>query len=132
MAAAAGYRLTLPALLGITLTVLIITAPHQASAQTYCNADLSSLMSQCWKYVQKSGSKSPPSPGCCAALKPVDLSCACPYVSKSVEGYVSMDKVVYVARTCGMNLAAGTKCGSVILFLRPEDRSICEEKEWKN
>ncbi|CAN1751122.1 hypothetical protein LINPERHAP1_LOCUS4241 [Linum perenne] len=69
-------------------------------------------MSQCWKYVQKSGSKSPPSPGCCAALKPVDLSCACPYVSKSVEGYVSMDKVVYVARTCGMNLAAGTKCGS--------------------
>ncbi|CAN0901829.1 hypothetical protein LINGRAHAP2_LOCUS21632 [Linum grandiflorum] len=102
-------------LVGLTVILVLIctsTLQHQASAQSYCNADLSSLMSQCWKYVQKSGSKSAPSPGCCTAIKPVDLACACPYISKSVEGYVSMDKVVYVARSCGKNLVAGTKCGS--------------------
>ncbi|CAL1391022.1 unnamed protein product [Linum trigynum] len=84
-----------------------------AADQTYCNGDLNALMSQCWKYVQSSGGKKvPPSAGCCAAMKPVDVPCACAYITKAIEGYVSMDRVVYAARSCGKALAPGTKCGS--------------------
>ncbi|CAN0901830.1 hypothetical protein LINGRAHAP2_LOCUS21633 [Linum grandiflorum] len=96
----------------LTILVLITTTPqHQASAQNYCNANLMSLMS-CLTYVQKSGPKTPPSVPCCEAIQPVDVSCACGYASSFAERYVSLDKVVYVARSCGKTLVAGTKCGS--------------------
>lgn len=89
---------------------------QHASAQT-CNADISSLMSQCQKYVKKSGPKMTPSPGCCAAVKPVDVPCACAYVTKDIEAMVSMEKVVFVARSCGVKLTPGTKCGSTYLLI---------------
>ncbi|XP_010557508.1 PREDICTED: uncharacterized protein LOC104826487 [Tarenaya hassleriana] len=99
----------------VVITMLMIAAvflcSHKAEAQV-CGADLMGLISECQRYVGKSGPKIPPSPSCCALIRPIDVPCACRYISRDVMSYVDMDKVVYVARSCGKKIASGYKCGS--------------------
>lgn len=78
-----------------------------------CEGSIPGLISQCQQYVSKSGQKEPPSAGCCAVVKKVDIQCICRLVTKEVEQIVSMEKVVYVARTCGLTISKGMKCGSM-------------------
>ncbi|KFK29962.1 hypothetical protein AALP_AA7G200100 [Arabis alpina] len=85
---------------------------HVATAQV-CGANLSGLMNECQRYVGNTGPNSPPpSRSCCALIRPIDVSCACRYVSRDVMNYIDMDKVVNVARSCGKKIPSGYKCGS--------------------
>ncbi|CAE6161541.1 unnamed protein product [Arabidopsis arenosa] len=85
---------------------------HVATAQV-CGANLSGLMNECQRYVNNAGPESPPpSRSCCALIRPIDVPCACRYVSRDVTNYIDMDKVVYVARSCGKKIPSGYKCGS--------------------
>ncbi|XP_054797610.1 uncharacterized protein LOC129302747 [Prosopis cineraria] len=70
------------------------------------------LMSQCFQFVQPPGPKVKPSPECCSAINGADVPCLCKFVTKEIEKMVSMEKVVYVARTCGKDIPAGMQCGS--------------------
>ncbi|KDP35266.1 hypothetical protein JCGZ_09425 [Jatropha curcas] len=67
---------------------------------------------QCFQYVKISGPKIPPSKECCDVLKNADMNCICKHVTPEVEKMVSVEKIVYVAQTCGLAFSPGTKCGS--------------------
>lgn len=94
---------------------ITIASNHQAMAQS-CEVNVLGLVSQCEKYVRKSGPKSKPSWECCAVVKVVNVPCVCKLVTKEIEDAIDMDKVVYVARSCGKKVAPGTKCGSKLTF----------------
>ena len=85
---------------------------HVVLAQV-CQGDIGSLITQCEAYVMK-GSLLPPtgSQGCCAAIKTIDIPCACQHVTKAIEGLVDMDRVVKVVRSCGISVPQGMQCGS--------------------
>ncbi|KAJ4724368.1 Bifunctional inhibitor/lipid-transfer protein/seed storage 2S albumin superfamily protein [Melia azedarach] len=87
----------------------------QVSEQS-CGVDISDLTYECLKYVQKEGPEDPPSQGCCAVVKTVDVPCACKLLTKDVveiiSDMISTKKAVFVARSCGMQLSPGTQCGS--------------------
>ncbi|RVW67794.1 hypothetical protein CK203_062430 [Vitis vinifera] len=77
-----------------------------------CRGDFRNLAAQCMPYVQKPGPKTPPSKGCCNAVRTVDVPCACQHLPPGVGGTVSLEKVAFVLRVCGKPLKPGTKCGS--------------------
>ena len=91
-------------------TIILISGNHQVSAQ--CQASIPSLASQCLSSVQRFGPKIPPSAECCAVVKGVDIPCVCKLVTRMVEFIISMEKVVYVGRSCGLTIQPGTICGS--------------------
>ncbi|EOA17694.1 hypothetical protein CARUB_v10006065mg [Capsella rubella] len=106
---------------GVMRTVVILAVAffmigsenfHVATAQV-CGANLSGLMNECQRYISNAG---PPSRSCCALIRPIDVPCACRYVSRDVTNYIDMDKVVYVARSCGKKIPSGYKCGSYTIL----------------
>lgn len=103
------------ALAMLVFAEIIISSNHQAMAQS-CEVNVLGLVSKCKKYVRKSGPKSKPSWQCCAVVKIVDVPCVCKLVTKEIEDAIDMDKVVYVARSCGKKVAPGAKCGSKLTF----------------
>ncbi|XP_065864122.1 uncharacterized protein [Euphorbia lathyris] len=90
----------------------LILNDQKVSASGLCATRIPSLITHSAKFVKKHGPKIPPSGDCCVAVKAVNRSCVCKYVTPKVESIISMDKVVYVARTCGLKVDSGTKCGS--------------------
>ncbi|CAL5381708.1 unnamed protein product [Camellia sinensis] len=76
-----------------------------------CQGDLPGLMAQCPKYVGRTGPQVEPSKECCDVVKTADVACVCKYITKEIEQIISMEKVVFVAQSCGKPLAHGSKCG---------------------
>ncbi|XP_028785328.1 uncharacterized protein LOC114741243 [Neltuma alba] len=104
-----SLALTFCMVIGITMLCNF----YGVSAQSECKGTpIYELMSKCEKFVEPSGPKVQPSAECCSAVKGADIPCLCKYVSGAIEKMVSMEKVVYVCRTCGKDLPAGMKCGS--------------------
>jgi len=98
----------------VSLAMLVVAGclmcnTKEVSAQ--CGGSLPDLITQCQAYVQKTGPKIKPSAACCAELLKFNVPCACKLVTKEVASLVSVPKVVFVARTCGLNLPAGMQCG---------------------
>lgn len=77
-----------------------------------CEGDITTLISQCARYVRKAGPKMRPSKECCGVARNADVPCLCKYVNKDIEQYISVEKAVYVAQTCGVAFQHGSKCGS--------------------
>lgn len=99
----------------MTSAILIIAASlaftdHGVSAQ--CETSIPSLISYCSEYVRVSGPKVPPSQECCNVITHLDMPCLCQFVTPDVEKLVSMEKVMFVGRSCGLNIQPGMKCGS--------------------
>lgn len=88
-----------------------------------CGGSIPQLVAQCSQFVKKDGPKIPPSPGCCSVMKAADIPCVCGLVTPDIEKLISMEKVVYVARTCGVTVNPGTKCGSEFLCWNPNQTS---------
>ncbi|XVF04801.1 hypothetical protein REPUB_Repub05bG0116800 [Reevesia pubescens] len=102
----------------LTLAILMIAGilvfeDHVVSAQ--CETSIPSLISHCSQYVKTSGPEVPPSQGCCNVITDLNIPCLCKFVTPEVEKLVSMEKVVYVARYCGLTLQPGMKCGSFVV-----------------
>jgi len=103
----------------LTLAIFVVFGTliyntNQVSGQ--CGGSLPALISECSKFVQKSGPNIPPSPGCCAAIRSFDVPCACKLITKEATKFVSVPKAVSVARSCGVKLPAGMQCGGKIFF----------------
>jgi len=103
----------------LALAMLLIVGIHILGNQKVaasCQETLPPLISKCTQFVRIPGPKVPPSDACCQAVKQVplgDLPCLCKLVTPAVEKVISMEKAVYVARTCGLPIPSGlTVCGS--------------------
>ncbi|XP_059430490.1 uncharacterized protein LOC132164090 [Corylus avellana] len=112
MAKIGCFSLAVLVVAGILLMISSSGNGEQVIMGKGCEGDVLGLASQCEKYVRKSGPKIKPSWGCCAVVKNADVPCVCSLVNKEIEQVIDMEKVVYVARSCGKTVAPGTKCGS--------------------
>ncbi|CAK9184357.1 unnamed protein product [Ilex paraguariensis] len=77
-----------------------------------CSVDIQRLISNCKRYVIKLVPKIPPSAACCGVVKSANFTCVCSHVTPAITKFVSIEKVLYVAKTCGLTLTSGMKCGS--------------------
>ncbi|XVE59938.1 hypothetical protein DITRI_Ditri05aG0086600 [Diplodiscus trichospermus] len=99
----------------LTLAILMIAgtlALRDTGVSAQCETSIPDLISQCSQYVHVSGPQIPPSESCCNVITKLDIPCLCKLVTPEVEKLVSMEKVVFVARKCGLTLRPGMKCGS--------------------
>ncbi|KAG6760986.1 hypothetical protein POTOM_034174 [Populus tomentosa] len=101
----------------LALAMLVIVGIHilgnQKVAAASCKETMSSLVSKCSRFVGIPGPREPPSDACCQAMKQVtvgDLPCLCKFVTPAALKVISMEKAVFVARTCGLTVPAGTIC----------------------
>jgi len=85
-------------------------------AQVECGGNIPSIISQCKRFVEKDGPKIPPSKPCCEALKGANVPCYCKYVTPSIEKIISIEKALYVAKTCQLQNIPTDKCGSKFAF----------------
>ncbi|KAK6933837.1 Bifunctional inhibitor/plant lipid transfer protein/seed storage helical domain [Dillenia turbinata] len=83
---------------------------YQVSAQ--CEGAIPVLIEKCKSFVLIPGPQIPPSSECCALIKTANVPCLCDFMTPIIEKIVSMEKVVFVARTCGLSVPQGMKCGS--------------------
>ncbi|XP_011032284.1 PREDICTED: uncharacterized protein LOC105131148 [Populus euphratica] len=102
----------------LALAMLLIVGIHILGNQKVaasCNETVSSLVSKCSPFVRIPGPRVLPSDACCQAAKQVtvgDLPCVCKLVTPALQKVISMDKALFVARTCGLTVPPGTVCGS--------------------
>ncbi|KAK8345327.1 hypothetical protein V6Z12_A07G140600 [Gossypium hirsutum] len=96
-----------------SLLALVFTSYHWAWGQ--CETSIPKLISQCGQYVEGSGPETTPSKACCDVITSLDIPCMCKYVTPDVEKLVNMEKVVFVAKSCGLTLQPGMKCGSFVV-----------------
>ncbi|GAV88274.1 LTP_2 domain-containing protein [Cephalotus follicularis] len=89
----------------------LISSNQEVFAQS-CHTDVLGVITQCGKYVAKSGPDVYPSPECCSLVQSLDIPCVCKLLTNQIQDLISMEKVVYVARSCGKAVSPGTKCGS--------------------
>ncbi|XP_057541044.1 uncharacterized protein LOC130818830 isoform X2 [Amaranthus tricolor] len=107
-----GMRFT--ALTVVLAMACVFTSFQNDNLMAYgqCEGDITSIISQCAKYVRKAGPKMRPSKDCCGVARNADIPCLCKYLTKDIEQYISVEKAVYIAQTCGVALQHGSKCGS--------------------
>ncbi|KAK2377902.1 hypothetical protein P8452_49521 [Trifolium repens] len=99
------------ATLVLTASILVL----EISAQIECGGNVTGIITQCKSFVSKDGPKIPPSKPCCDALKGANVSCYCKYVTPSIENMISIEKALYVAKTCQCQNIPTDKCGSYII-----------------
>lgn len=83
-----------------------------AMADAACDQQVQGLYNNCNSYVTKGTPQTSPSAACCKAVKATTFDCACSYVTPFTEILVDVNKVIYVAETCGIAVPHGKKCGS--------------------
>lgn len=96
------------ATLMLTASILVLGI----SAQIECGGNLIAIGKQCISFVQKEGPKVPPSKSCCEALQGANVSCYCKYVTPGIESKFSIEKALFVAKTCQAQNIPTDKCGS--------------------
>ncbi|KAJ4845963.1 hypothetical protein Tsubulata_000763 [Turnera subulata] len=108
-----SHFLSLAMLVVVGTLTLGLGDNHMVSAQ--CGTNVPDLVLHCARYVKVDGPKENPDQACCHVITGLDIPCVCKYVTPEVQKMVSMEKVVYVARTCGLTLQPGMKCGSFVV-----------------
>ncbi|KAK8697591.1 hypothetical protein V6N13_113732 [Hibiscus sabdariffa] len=98
----------------LSLAALVITATL-SGVSAECETSIPSLISQCSQYVKIAGPEVPPSKDCCDVVKSLDVPCICKFVTPEVEKLISMEKAVFVGRSCGLTIQSGMKCGSYVV-----------------
>ncbi|XP_050225739.1 uncharacterized protein LOC126675180 [Mercurialis annua] len=90
----------------------LILNDEKVSAQCDGKVPLTELVLQCSQYIGNNGPTIPPLEACCQVVKQADIPCGCQLVTPTIEQIVSMEKVIFVARSCGLQINPGFKCGS--------------------
>ena len=89
------------------------TTTAATDAPPNCDQDLQNLIANCQDYVKfPADPKIPPSSACCGVIQRANIPCLCSKVTPTVETFICMDKVVYVASYCKRPLRPGSNCGS--------------------
>lgn len=108
-----GSACFMPLALFMVIGMNMLCNLNGVTAQFCQGTALSEITAICANSVAPSGPDVPPSPACCSAMKLADLPCLCKIFTGEVEKVVSPKKVVNVAKTCGVSVPAGLKCGSM-------------------
>ncbi|KAJ1435949.1 Bifunctional inhibitor/plant lipid transfer protein/seed storage helical domain [Sesbania bispinosa] len=105
---------TMLVLVATNLIVLGNLVPSIAGeTEAVCAGNLVSILSECKNFIKKEGKRTPPSKTCCSVLQGADVPCLCQYINPFIERYISVEKSIYVAKTCGCKIPPpGSKCGS--------------------
>ncbi|GMI89091.1 hypothetical protein like AT4G30880 [Hibiscus trionum] len=98
----------------LSLTALLIVGTL-CGVSAQCVTSIPSLVSHCSQYVKIPGPEIRPSKDCCDVVKGLDVPCICNLVTPEVEKLVSMEKAVFVGRSCGLTIQPGMKCGSYVV-----------------
>ncbi|CAK8538883.1 unnamed protein product [Lathyrus sativus] len=96
-------------------TLVLTACMLGISVEFECGGDIVAIKTQCERFVQKGGPKIPPSKSCCEALKDADITCYCKYLTPDIEKMLSIEKVLFVAKTCRCKNIPTDKCGSYII-----------------
>jgi cell division protein FtsL len=109
-------QLKTTALLAATLVVLLAAAVavsgQPSSRFEACQSDIDALWRTCKQYVKKEGPEQKPSSDCCKTVQAAEAhsSCICDYLSSAeARKTLSLEKVFYVTKQCGVTIPAG--CG---------------------
>ncbi|XP_074578993.1 uncharacterized protein LOC141835438 [Curcuma longa] len=109
-------QVSLPFFFLLTVALLLAGATTFPSAKSQlivaCGTDVEKLVLACHEFIAIPGPKKKPNKACCDCLARADVPCLCKELPPEVEKSISMEKAVYVARSCGKTVPAGTKCGS--------------------
>lgn len=81
-------------------------------AEIACGGDMVTLRKQCEQFVRKDGKIMDPSKECCTEVIKFDFTCICKNLTPEKEKLYSPEKMVHVARFCGLKVQPGLKCGS--------------------
>lgn len=103
-------RLSWVALAVLVVAGILFSGEHASAIS--CEDDVIGLVTKCKEFVKKEGPIVKPSEDCCAVVKKANVPCVCSLVTKQIEDLISMEKVFYVAKSCGKKVSPGTKCGS--------------------
>jgi hypothetical protein len=101
-------------------TLLLIASIFvlEISAQTECGGDISAIETQCRSFYEKEGPQIPPSDACCDTMRGLDVTCYCnKYVNSDILKIISVEKALYVAKTCQAQNIPKDKCGSKLISL---------------
>ncbi|KAJ4767242.1 Bifunctional inhibitor/lipid-transfer protein/seed storage 2S albumin superfamily protein [Rhynchospora pubera] len=99
--------LSLAIILGVSSMAGLTTADRD------CTNDMKNLATKCMPYVTyPPNPKIAPSKECCGVVQKCDMKCICDHITKEIEKLICMEKVVYVANSCGRPLVKGSKCGT--------------------
>jgi hypothetical protein len=101
-------------------TLLLIASIFvlEISAQTECGGDISAIETQCRSFCEKEGPQIPPSDACCDTMRGLDVTCYCnKYVNSDILKIISVEKALYVAKTCQAQNIPKDKCGSKLISL---------------
>ncbi|KAI3899775.1 hypothetical protein MKW92_028049 [Papaver armeniacum] len=96
----------------LVLLVGILLA-STGNAQVGCDDETNALARLCAKYVLKDGPQLQPSVDCCSLVRQVFIPCVCDHATEEIAKLISMEKVFYVAGTCGRRIPPMKKCGSI-------------------
>ncbi|KAI3904857.1 hypothetical protein MKW92_037639 [Papaver armeniacum] len=88
-----------------------ILLPSTGNAQVGCDDETNALARLCAKYVLKDGPQLQPSVDCCSLVRQVFIPCVCDHATEEIAKLISMEKVFYVAGTCGRRIPPMKKCG---------------------
>ncbi|KAI4306752.1 hypothetical protein L6164_030004 [Bauhinia variegata] len=91
----------------------LIVAGNMLVVSAFCRENAPALIQRCSKFVQKGGSQITPSSECCGVVKSVGVECLCALLTDSIAKQMDTNKAVFVARTCGLTLQPGRKCGGI-------------------
>ncbi|KAG6536270.1 uncharacterized protein LOC122002874 [Zingiber officinale] len=109
-------QVSLPFFFLLTVASLLVGATTVPTEQSQlivaCGTDVEKLVLACHEFIAIPGPKKKPNKACCDSLATADVPCLCKELPPEVEKSISMEKAVYVARSCGKTVPAGTKCGS--------------------
>lgn len=95
----------------IALIVFMFTT-HQAWGEQDCHNEKISVIRKCQKIIEIGTPYARPRGACRRAVESSDMACVCRIITEDEEFYISVSKIVQLARDCGKIIPEGAKCGS--------------------
>ncbi|KAL9680109.1 hypothetical protein QQ045_017986 [Rhodiola kirilowii] len=116
------------ALVLATVLVTLILIYNSPKVEAQCGGNLIDAATKCLPFVKKEGRKTHPSKECCIALKPIDVTCLCKYLTSGYLGDISVEKALYVAQVCHVPVPHGKKCGGKSIMFYTEALNFLDLK----
>ncbi|KAL2337112.1 hypothetical protein Fmac_011558 [Flemingia macrophylla] len=96
--------------------ILVIFGANKKNVVAGACPGTQGLVTECAMYVEKSGPEMNPSQGCCIQIQNAGDWCLCQHITKAMLQFIDMQKVIFVAESCGKPIPPGTNCGGIGIF----------------
>lgn len=96
----------------IGLLVIVVFTTHQVWSEQDCYGEKVLVVKRCWKTIEIGVAYENPTSKCRRTVESSDVACVCRIITTDEEAYISVSKLVKLARECGKQFPDGSKCGS--------------------